>query len=106
MDSVQLVLSDPLLIYLLLVMILSTIVIFALRYYKKKNNIAGTELVEGFIESVQQDARVKFSQRLEEKRTTQAEAINELSLPQNRNRESHKNINDEIIEDDKDESDT
>jgi len=29
-----------------------------------------------------------------------------LSLPQNRNRESHKNINDEIIEDDKDESDT
>lgn len=106
METIQLVLSDPLLIYLLLVTVLSTLVLFALRYYKKKNNMAGTELVEGFIEEVQQDAKEKFSQRLDEKKVEGLTMEQTPLLPQTRNRESHKNINDGLIEDEKDETDT
>lgn len=68
MEIIQLIWADPTLLYFLVIIILSTIALIAIKIYKKKKNISGTEGLEDFIEEVQSDARVKFHERLEEKK--------------------------------------
>lgn len=108
MDTIQLVSSDPTLIYLLLVLIISTITLIVIRYFKQRNKVQGTELIESIVENVRFDAGQKFNQRLSEKKNESLVPKSDLVIPMpavKTPRESHKKI-DELIEDDNDESDS
>lgn len=106
MDSIQLVLSDPTLMYLLLIMFVSTIILLGIKYLKKKKQVGGTEMIEDVVENIRSDAGYKFKERLEEKKALNLTMEQAPLLPNTRNRESHKNIIEELMEDDKDENDS